>query len=874
MPVLTKFIQADYPAALVRQGVAGTVILDLVVNETGTVDSVAVVKGIHPSLDSAAAIAAKQFVFSPAMADTLPVAVLMQYAYYFTIDNVAEKIERFVNLTGRLYERGTRSPLANATVAVSVPDSVADTSLTVPLDAHLKKIGGFPGQSLESSRTLIATSDSAGFFQFQSLPSCHAAVRVIVPNFENFADTVQIAHGKITDVVYRLERISLGDNEIIVYGKAEKKEVAQRTLTLNEVRKIPGLGGDAVKVVQAMPGVARTGFNLGALVIRGSGGSDSRYFLDGVLLPNLFHFGGLKSTYNSDALSTIDLYPGGFGARYGGALGGIIEITGRKPKTDRIHGYLDANMLDASFLVEGPVNDKISFLVSARRSYIANMLNLVLDLMGETLPFNVVPYYWDYIARTDVDVSKSQHLYLTLFGSKDAMDLVSNDVRGGTSEVNAEKNRMRMIQYFHMGILGWDWEISRQLKNELRFSADYQNAGVAVFGIVDVKGDGFEYYARDNIAWSPGRRLTVNTGLDLDLYPYQYRMSFPSANNEIVHDTTHGLYGPVGVYLSLDWKATGRLTLMPGVRFDYYPELIYKGSLVPELWDYQPFDNARGISGEPSARLTARYQLVPRHLIKGSVGTYNQTPQPMGQAIDKHWGTPTLPTEKGCQYVTGYEWQISDLVSADVQAYYNRQWDNARGANGKDLTSDPFTRFYSDGRARMGGLELLLRHDQGNRFFGWLAYSLSRSERWDNKSEKWVIYSKDETHYVQLIGNYRLTPTQEIGTRLRYVTGDPTTPILGTDYFDATYRSYVPRYGAINSDRMASYVSLDLRYEKKFVYRTWNISAYLDVTHVENLFNKGYRSPEFGDYTWNYDYTSKTVFSDITRPAFGMKVEF
>ena len=126
---------------------------------------------------------------------------------------------------------------------------------------------------------------------------------------------------------------------------------------------------------------------------------------------------------------------------------------------------------------------------------------------------------------------------------------------------------------------------------------------------------------------------------------------------------------------------------------------------------------------------------------------------------------------------------------------------------------------------------------------------------------------------IQLIASYKVTPTQEVGVRLQYVTGDPTTPVVGAHY-DATLRRYVPVYGPLYSARMAPYMNLDIRYEKKFVYNIWQWSMYIDVSHVENFFDKGYRSPETGSYLWNYDYTEKDVLSDVTRPSVGIRMEF
>jgi TonB family protein len=875
MPSLVHFVKAEYPDSLVKKGIEGLVALDVVVNAVGTVDSVAVVRGLNPILDSAAVAACKAFVFKPAIAGGKPIPVLMEYDYRFSINEVLSHIDEFVNISGHIYEQGTRAPLVNATVTATVMDTAADTALHVPFTAYLKKIGGFAGQYLESG-SLVTTTDSTGYFQFKSLPAGSTALHVIMPDYENFFDNITVKQAMAVDVVYRLLRVGYGsDNVIVVYGKAKKKEVAQRTLTLNEVKKIPGLGGDAVKVIQALPGVARTSFLSGAIIVRGSGNGDTRFFLDGVTLPALFHFGGLTSTYNSEALTSVDLYPGGFGTRYGGALGGVVEIKGRQPKTDRVHGYLDVNLFDASFLVEGPLSDKLSFLVTARRSYVADVMNFFLEKVAhKSLPFTVVPYYWDYIARMDYNPLKNHHMYLTLFGAQDKLDLLSSGSNGGSVQISDQVNKLSSSELFNMGIFGWDWDINNQFKNELHYALCNIDNGTSAFGIFDVHGTSLAHYFRDQVSYKTSDNLTLNFGADMQYIPYDLILTAPDQNNRIIRDTSHYKLGPIGAYVNAEWKASEKLTLLPGVRYDYYPELDYNGSLIPEFWDYN-LNNNRGTSGEPSFRLTARYKISDRHTLKGSAGTYNETPQPMGQAIDKQWGNPELSAEKGSQYVLGYEWKISDLISSDIQAYYNRQWDLARAPSQTELAANASLPDYlGDGKGRMSGIELLLKHDQGKRFFGWISYSLSKSERFNVNDSTWTLFRYDQTHNLQLIGSLRFTGGQEAGVRLRFVTGNPTTPVVGVKYYDATNRTYVPQYGPENSDRMKPYISLDVRYEKKIVYRKWQWSYYIDITHLENMFGAGYKSPELSNYMWSYDYTQKYSVSDITRPAVGVKLEF
>jgi TonB family protein len=874
MPELNRFVKAEYPPDLVKQGVEGTVLLDIVVNDSGGVDSVYVTKGVHSALDSAAVKAASVFTFTPAMAGGKPVAVILEYAYRFTIDEVVTKIDRYVNLKGRLFERGTRSPITNATVAVSFPDTAADTGLTVPFTAYLKKIGSFDGQSLQSGM-IITTTDSLGSFTFQSLPACPAVVKIVASDFETLVDRLLLSRAKALDVVYRLQRVSYGDNELVVYGKAERKEVAQQTLTLNEVRKIPGLGGDAVKVIQALPGVARASLLSGEIIVRGSSTGDSHFYVDGITIPILFHFGGITSTYNSEALASVDLYPGGFGTRYGNALGGVVEIKGRQPKTDRFHGYIDGNLFDASFLVEGPISPKLSFLATARRSYIADVLSFALDKLGVSLPFTMAPYYWDYVSRVDYAASKDQHLHVTLFGAQDRMDMTFNEVRSGSRQIDDQTNKFESNTFFHMGIVGWDWRISPKIKNEMTYALCDLHEGFKAFGWFKWKGTSLAHYIRDELSFEPSNTLTCTAGLDIQVAPYDLDMTATDASKKIVRDKESFNFGPYGAYVNFTWKPSPRFTLVPGLRYDYYPELIYDGSIVPEFWDYRFFKNNRGISGEPSLRVSGRFEITPGHTAKMAVGTYNVTPQPIGQTIDKQWGDPTLPAGKGSQYVAGYEWKISPLISADIQTYFNMHWDYARSPGGTELAADPsLPPFLSNDKARMSGLEIMLKHDQGTRFFGWVAYSLSRSLRWDYAQKRWAVYDHDQTNNLQLIGSYKLTPSQELGVRLRYVTGDPTTPIYGPDYYDATLRRYVPRTGAFNSGRVDPYVSFDMRYEKTVTYKMWLLHFYIDVTHIENLFGKGYESPEMGQYRWNYDYTQKTVIADVTRPALGMRVDF
>ena len=139
--------------------------------------------------------------------------------------------------------------------------------------------------------------------------------------------------------------------DLVVVESLPEREVTRQELSRDEIRQLPGFGGDAIKSVQALPGVARPSmFNQGAIVVRGSGLFDTRYYLDGIDIPLLFHYGGVKSTYNSMSLSSVDLYPGGFNTRYGGCVGGVVEIKGRPGRAGSWRRVVDVSLLDSSLL--------------------------------------------------------------------------------------------------------------------------------------------------------------------------------------------------------------------------------------------------------------------------------------------------------------------------------------------------------------------------------------------------------------------------------------------------------------------------------------------------------------------------------------------
>src|SRR6185295_10302558 len=135
--------------------------------------------------------------------------------------------------------------------------------------------------------------------------------------------------------------------DIDVEGQRPPREPTQHSISAEEITKIPGTNGDALRSLSNMPGVARVGAFDGLLIVRGSSPRDTQVFVDGTNIPLVYHFGGLSSVVPSEMLERIDFYPGNFGPQYGRATGGIVDVGVRSPKKDKLHGLLQVDLIDA-----------------------------------------------------------------------------------------------------------------------------------------------------------------------------------------------------------------------------------------------------------------------------------------------------------------------------------------------------------------------------------------------------------------------------------------------------------------------------------------------------------------------------------------------
>ena len=186
--------------------------------------------------------------------------------------------------------------------------------------------------------------------------------------------------------------------------------------------------------------------------------------------------------------------------------------------------------------------------------------------------------------------------------------------------------------------------------------------------------------------------------------------------------------------------------------------------------------------------------------------------------------------------------------------------------NQPDASSTSGTSYGNGGSGRAYGGEVLLRYKPDARFFGWVAYTLSRSERRDSDGQSYHLFDYDQTHILTALASYQLGRGWELGARWRYVSGSPYTPKVAAAY-DADSGVYQPSDGAQNSARDPAFHRLDVRVEKTWKFTSWKLSAYLDVQNAYNKKNAEGRS-------YNYNYSQSDVASGLPiLPVVGVRGE-
>ncbi len=640
--------------------------------------------------------------------------------------------------------------------------------------------------------------------------------------------------------------------ELSVRGEKPPREATAHVVTRDEIRTIPGTGGDPLRAIESMPGVGRAPFGAGDLVIRGSSPQDSAVFIHGIAVPNNpYHFGGMTSVIPLEALERMDFRPGNFGPEYGRAMGGVIDIGLRSPRRDRWGGIVQFDTIDGRLLLQGPLGKHTRVLIAGRRSWIDAWFGALMKSNKE-LSVRGAPVYWDGQFLLEHDLTRKTTVQLFAFGSDDKLDLF---VKSPEASDPGESGRTGV----HVGFLRVG------LRTETRFNDAITWTNTAAYGpdrqdlhfgtdLFDITVQNLAL--RSELRTRLHERITTTAGLDVQALRYDLNLlvkPYPAT------DDAQGPYfaRPSRRFIEQIWMfrpaayALAEITpwrgtrLIPSVRVDY--------ALDTEDVTVDPRFAFRSLLHDGPYPTT----------LQGGVGLYQQPPLP--QESVKPFGTPGVRSNRSVHSSLGIEQGLAEGLTLSLEVYY-KHYDRLVISRADEDGSAIGARFENTGKGRAYGSELLLKYQEQRYFTGWLSYTLARSERKYNGEEPYRLFEYDQTHILSALGTVKLGRNITIGARFRYISGLPQTPIEG-GVLDLDAGAYTPVPGARFSSRVPAFHQLDLRVDKTWKIRRGSLMLYGELRNAYNHMNV-----EARNYRYDYARSQKETGLPV-MPVIGLRGE-
>ncbi len=683
--------------------------------------------------------------------------------------------------------------------------------------------------------TEVLTTDPTGRVRL-SLPDREGDLQVSRQGYESTFVSFSSLRGKSKQTIY-LEPGKPDDSEVVIVG-ARRAEVSRKTVTVRETARIAP-GGDAAQVTQLLPGVQN---NPGRteVVIRGSGPNDSRYFVDDIAVQNLFHDVANLSIIPSRQLSSVEFNSGGFGVQYGDATGGVIVLRSSDEIPTEKHSEFVVNVpFYLGLFYEQPIDEQSAVAVSVRRSILEAILPKVLP---KDLDATVVPSFYDVYARY-LHKTENTTYKLTAIATQDGLSLLVpfDGAERADGKANIEfRNSFQVLALERDHNLGdgWRYRTTPQIRNA-RVKANF------------ISNDLYINTKSFSMPTEFSKRLEKGRFIYLGLSPEFSQTRVDAEAPAPVSDDP--FYDP---------EDAPKLSVSRSFRIDQYAawsaiDLGY------EAWTVTPglrtATNQQIGETAIDPRLQMRYALNKDNNLKAAYGQYSISPEP--QEASAEFGNPDLGYEKSIHTVLGIETRWDDRWETEFQTFFKKTY--------RLIVSGGDRNYTDTGTRRTYGFEAFVRRNLTEKWLGWLSYTYSVSRERKNDASPWYTSSYDQTHILNLAGSYRLSAFWDVGSRFKFNTGNPYTPVTGAVY-NSNLDKYQPSYlkDEPYTERLPDYHSLDVFATYDSLYNEFKLKYQFGIQYL--AFTKRIDSIQY-----NFDYTEKESVANLPPiPYFQLSGEF
>ncbi|MBA4406626.1 hypothetical protein C0389_05070 [bacterium] len=662
------------------------------------------------------------------------------------------------------------------------------------------------------------TSDENGNFSFSTKKKGKVFVIATMVGYEKLSHEIDIDKQTNVEVELKLEQSIIKLSGVVVtassYGSLKEKGLV---LSSRDVMMTPGGAGDLFQSLKTLPGV--TPVSEGAqLYVRGGDPIETVTMLDQASIYHPYTFetsnGSLFSNINTALIKDMFFSSGGFSAKYGNVLSGVLDIETKE--LPEVAAYsIGLSMANASVNARVPITNKIGIQLNARQSF----TKPIFILNGGLDRLVVTPSSSDLSTIINYKYSDTGKLKLTFFLNTDKQG-VNLERAEYVGTFDGTSNNI-LIALQNTDVLS----SSIVSKTSLSFNT-YDN--LWKIGLLDLKTTDYNYKLRNDLQITLTTSFRFNTGFEIEKRVSKFEGIIPREDYDIRPGSTFDVINAqlsgsrIGAYTEVEMinlLGFQSLSTSFGIRADYIPEL--------KLSWIDP-------------RFSFAYKYDDFTIFAFGLGIFRQLPNP--RLFSDSDGNPNLGPMKASHIIFSFNRTIGDAEDLRIETYYKKY--EELPLENKTLNYD------NNGSGFAKGLDIILKSKNFFGINGWISYGIMETKRKWMDFEELFSSNYDITHNLNLVATYMLSDSWMVGVNCKIATGRPYSPIIGS-IFHSQEQIYEPVYGVKNSERFSTYKRIDLR----VLYLFQLFSKYSAVFFLEglNIFDFG---NIFG-YTYYKDYSSK-----------------
>ncbi|WP_025741464.1 TonB-dependent receptor plug domain-containing protein [Aquimarina pacifica] len=698
----------------------------------------------------------------------------------------------------------------------------------------------------KTNRTSIKT-DETGYFETDLAPY-NSVVLISAPGFrQKVLKSRDFQTKKCTEIYLTNTQEEILDEVIIqeylIKGITQNKKIIH--IDLKDIEILPGqTEPDILQSVQLTPGVNNPFETASGLYVRGSSPNQNLILWNGIKTYKQGHFFGMLSAFNPYVVKEVEFSKSGVSAKYGDRIGGVVSIQSENEVPNKFTGGAGFNMINADIVTSIPIiQDKVSFQVSARRSF-ADLLNtFTYDQLSERVFQNtkitdsaVFPnntntfYYADYNANLLIKPSSSNTIEINTIYGKNDLDFRRSDTVDSFNDELVTENEGYNINWKH----SYNQNVSQNVSGYYtRYLLDYNFVTIKSEDIIEVESKQNrikDFGGNYNIDYQLSEYQNISGGYQFSNNTIKYNFSSITPDYELILDQDNRSLNTHAGYVEYKFDKPTSFNTAVGVRINHYTE-INKTSIEPRLFIQKNLSKSWKINASGEFRSQAVSQI--QESVVSDLSLEN-----------KVW---TLANTDKFPLTTSYQFTFGNSIKKnnwyiDIDSYY-KKIDNITTLTAGFI--NPIDNTYHNGESTVFGADVFIKKRIKN-YKTWVSYSYIDTRNIfeginDNQSfpGNWNI-----EHTVKWSHFYKIN-TFQFSLGWIWHTGKSFTNISGVD---DSGEIIVLEFDKINSNNLPVYHRLDFSAIYDFRFKLNSKIKYrlgfslINIYNRKNILNKEFRT--------------------------------